>query len=119
MPPPVLGIDLGTTNSVVAIIDRGSTVLLADDHGQHLFPSVVTLGENDKIWTGREAVALGAAVPGRTAYAVKRLIGRWFSDTVVQKARSMYPYHILEDPAGGGVWIQLGDRRYTPRRSPA
>jgi len=114
MAPPVLGIDLGTTNSVVAIIQDGRTSLLTDDYEQYLFPSVVTLGEGDTVWTGREAVALGAAVPGKTVYAVKRLIGRWFSDTVVQKASNMYPYRIKENPAGGGVLVQLGDTHYTP-----
>jgi molecular chaperone DnaK len=114
MASPVLGIDLGTTNCVVAIIKDDKPVLLQDDQGQHLFPSVVTLGEGDNIWMGREAVALGAAVPGRTVYASKRLIGRWYSDNVVQKARNMYPYHIMENPAGGGVLVQLGDNRYTP-----
>jgi len=114
MSSPVLGIDLGTTNCVVAIIKDGKPLLLKDDQGQHLFPSVITLGEGNNIWTGREAVALGAAVPGRTAYAAKRLIGRWYSDNVVQKARNMYPYHIMENPAGGGVLVQLGDNRYTP-----
>ena len=87
MDSAVLGIDLGTTNCVAAVSVNGKTILLADKQGQNLFPSNVTLGENDVVWTGREAVALGAAVPGKTAYAVKRLIGRNFSDPVVQKAR--------------------------------
>jgi molecular chaperone DnaK len=113
---PVLGIDLGTTNSTVASVLGGTTSLLQDAHGQVLFPSVVTLGEGDRLWIGREAQALGAAMPGRTAYAVKRLIGRWYRDEVVQRARQFYPYRILENPAGGGVHIQLGDQRYTPEQ---
>ncbi len=59
-------------------------------------------------------MALGAAAPGRTAYAVKRLIGRYYNDNIVQKARNMYPYHILESSSGGGVTIQLGEKQYTP-----
>ncbi len=114
MPPPVLGIDLGTTNSVVAIIRDEKITVLCDEHDQPLYPSVVTLSEAGTIWTGREALALGAAVPGRTAYAVKRLLGRKYSDTVVQKAHSMYPYHILENPTSGGVLVQLGDQRFKP-----
>jgi len=113
---PVLGIDLGTTNSVVASVIGGRLQLLQDAHGQVLFPSAVTLGEGDRLWIGREALALGAALPGRTAYAVKRLIGRWYRDDVVQRARQFYPYRIQENPAGGGVHILLGDRPYTPEQ---
>jgi molecular chaperone DnaK len=116
MPPAVLGIDLGTTNCVVAIVQGGRTVLLTDNQGQNLFPSVVTLGEADAVWIGREAVALGAAAPGRTAYAVKRLIGRNYSDSVVQKAKDMYPYRIQEPSSGGGVSILLGDKEYSPEQ---
>ena len=94
MPPPVLGIDLGTTNSVVACVINGKPVLLEDKQGNALFPSVITLGEGDRIWTGSDAVALGATAPGRTAYAVKRLLGRWFSDDVVQRAVQNYAYTI-------------------------
>jgi molecular chaperone DnaK len=87
----VLGIDLGTTNSVLASVIGGRVQLLQDAHGQVLFPSAVTLGEGDRLWIGREALALGAAMPGRTVYAVKRLIGRWYRDDVVQRARQFYP----------------------------
>jgi len=111
--PPVLGIDLGTTNCVVAVIRDGRSVLLHDKQGQYLFPSVLTFGDSGTVWTGQEAVALGAAAPGRTAYAVKRLMGRKYNDGVVQKARDMYPYHIIED-ASGGVTLQLGDKNYSP-----
>ncbi|MBN2495111.1 MAG: Hsp70 family protein [Deltaproteobacteria bacterium] len=116
MPAPVLGIDLGTTNCVVASMDRGRMTLLTDDMGQSLFPSVVTIGENDRIWTCREAVALGAAVPGRTAYAVKRLLGRWYDDEVVQRARNIYAYEIAKEPEGGGVLIKLGRHEYKPEQ---
>ncbi|HUU02481.1 MAG TPA: Hsp70 family protein [Myxococcota bacterium] len=111
--PPVLGIDLGTTNCVVAVMRDGRSELLRDKQGQYLFPSVLTFGEAGAVWTGQEAVALGAAAPGRTAYAVKRLMGRKFKDGVVQKARDMYPYHITED-ASGYVAIRLGDKDYSP-----
>ncbi len=114
MPSGVLGIDLGTTNSVVASVMDGKTVLLEDKQGQVLFPSVVTLGENDRIWIASDAVALGATAPGRTAYAVKRLIGRWFTDEVVKRSVKNYPYEIKENPLGGGVLIQLGSRTFTP-----
>jgi molecular chaperone DnaK len=111
--PSVIGIDLGTTNSVVAALKDGQSRVLADDQGQVLIPSAITLGENGRLWFGREATALGAAAPGRTAQAIKRLMGRRFSDPVVQRARQMYPYHILENQ-GGGVLVQLGDRQFTP-----
>jgi molecular chaperone DnaK len=115
MPSPVIGIDLGTTNcSVACVREGGRMMLVADDQGQVLFPSVMTLGENNRPWYGREAVALGAAAPGRTAHAVKRLIGRRYADGVVQKARQMYPYHILETPGGSGVLIQLGEKQFSP-----
>jgi molecular chaperone DnaK len=116
MASAVLGIDLGTTNCVVASVTGGKTVLLEDKQGQILFPSVVTLGENDRIWTGSDAVALGATAPGRTAYAVKRLLGRWFTDEVVQRAVKNYAYQIKENPSGGGVHIQLGKQTYTPEQ---
>ncbi len=116
MAAPVLGIDLGTTNSVVSSVVGGKPVLLEDNQGQVLYPSVVTLGEGDRIWTGSDAVALGATAPGRTAYAVKRLLGRRFTDDVVQRAVQNYAYTIAENPDTGGVLLKLGSENYTPEQ---
>ncbi len=116
MPPAVIGIDLGTTNCVVASVMDGKITLLEDKQGQVLFPSVVSIGQNDRIWTGSDAIALGATAPGRTAYAVKRLIGRWYTDEVVQRAVNNYAYDIKENPSGGGVLVKLGAQEYTPEQ---
>ncbi len=111
----VLGIDLGTTNCVLAYLHNEQMHILADAQGQELFPSVITVGEQGQIWTGREAVALGATMPGRTAYAAKRLMGRWYSDEVVKRAQQIYPYEIRE-AEGGGVHLKLGSAEYKPEQ---
>jgi len=110
---PILGIDLGTTNTVVATVQDGRMKLLADNQGQVLFPSVLTIADSGQIWTGRQAAALGAIQPARTVHAAKRLIGRRWEEQVVQKARELYPYTINQGPEGGVV-IELGERTMSP-----
>jgi molecular chaperone DnaK len=113
MSSEVIGIDLGTTNCVVAIYRNGQTVLLTDELGQVRFPSIVTFGDND-VWIGHKAKALGASGPSRMVYAVKRLIGHKFTDEVVRKAYKSYHYKIKENEDNGGVLVQLGDKFYPP-----
>ena len=108
-----VGIDLGTTNCSVAVMEGQQVRVLADDQGQVLYPSVLTLGESGKIWTGREALALGATQPSRTVHAIKRLMGRNFDDPVVGRSQQLYPYRLVPGP-NGGVLLELGERRLSP-----
>ncbi len=110
-----VGIDLGTTNCTVAAVEGGLPRVLADDQGQVLFPSVVSVGDSGRIWTGREAAALGAVQPGRTIHASKRLIGRSSQDPVVQRAQDLYPYRIVAGP-DGGILLDLGEVQFSPEQ---
>jgi len=107
----VVGIDLGTTNSLVAIVRDGRPVVLADESGDKLLPSIVSLGDLDTIYVGREAQRRLLTDPSRTVYSVKRFMGRGIED-VAGESR-WFPFTVSGE-AGGVVHIALGDRDLTP-----
>jgi Fe-S protein assembly chaperone HscA len=107
----VVGIDLGTTNSLVAYVRDGEPRVIRDSSGDALVPSVVSLGEDGTIFVGREAQRRLLTAPSRTVYSVKRFMGRG-SDDVTGEA-SLLPFRVGGDP-GGVVRIGLGDREFTP-----
>ncbi len=113
----VVGIDLGTTNSLVACMQHGAPVVIRDDHDEPLVPSVVSLGEDGTIFVGREAQRRLLTAADRTVYSVKRFMGRGIED-VSDEAR-LFPFRIsgpLPQAQGGGgvVRLGLGDREFTP-----
>ena len=107
----VVGIDLGTTNSLVAWVNDGKPVVIRDDNDDPLVPSVVSLGEDGTIFVGREAQRRLLTMAGRTVYSVKRFMGRGIED--VKGEASVLPFTVSGD-AGGVVRIGIGDREFTP-----
>jgi Fe-S protein assembly chaperone HscA len=107
----VVGIDLGTTNSLVAWVDEGKPAVIRDDNNDPLVPSVVSLGEDGTIFVGREAQRRLLTTAGRTVYSVKRFMGRGIED--VKGEASVLPFTVSGE-AGGVMRIGLGDRKFTP-----
>ena len=107
----VVGIDLGTTNSLVAYVRDGRPVVIRDDNDDPLVPSVVSLGEDGTIFVGREAQRRLLTSPGRSVYSVKRFMGRGIDD--VKDEATLLPFGVSGE-AGGVVRIGLADRHFTP-----
>src|SRR5206468_11329199 len=103
----IIGIDLGTTNSLVACVRNGVPIVLRDRSGDALVPSVVSLSENGTIHVGREANRRLLIDAQRTAYSIKRFMGKGRED--VRHEERHFPFRITGDP-GGVVRIGLGDR---------
>src|SRR5438270_3518816 len=109
----VVGIDLGTTNSLVAYMEKDRPVVIPGEDGLNLVPSVVALDENDQIVVGNAARKYLIETPERAVYSVKRLMGRGVED--VQDELKLFPFRLADDLAPGEVLrIKLGDREYTP-----
>src|SRR5688572_13449332 len=107
----VVGIDLGTTNSLVAYVGDGAPVVIRDGSRDALVPSIVSLGEDGTIFVGREAQRRLLTAPTRTVYSVKRFMGRGVDDAHDEAA--LLPFRVGGE-AGGVVRIGLGDREFTP-----
>jgi Fe-S protein assembly chaperone HscA len=107
----VVGIDLGTTNSLVAYVQDGAPRVIRDSSGDALVPSVVSLGADGTIFVGREAQRRLLTEAGRTVYSVKRFMGRGVDD--VRDEATLLPFGVSGE-AGGVVRIGLGDRQFTP-----
>lgn len=109
----IIGIDLGTTNSVAAVIMAGTPKVLENREGSRLTPSVVAISKSGERLAGILAKRQAVANPKNTIFSVKRLIGRRFTDPEVQKAKKILPYEIRESE-NGGVEVKMGDRWYKP-----
>jgi len=109
----MLGIDLGTTNSAMAIMEGGAPKIIENAEGGRTTPSVVALSKGNERLVGLSAKRQAVTNPANTVAEVKRLIGRRFSDNEVQRDRSIMPYSIVQ--AGEGVKIKLGDREFSPQ----
>jgi molecular chaperone DnaK len=107
----VVGIDLGTTNSLVAFVKDGAPVVIPDAAGERLLPSVVSVGGDGRIHVGQTAVARLLTDAGRTVYSVKRFMGKGIDD--VRDEARMLPFAVSGE-AGGVVRIGLGDKQFTP-----
>ncbi len=109
-----LGIDLGTTFSAMATIEGGQPKIIESTEGERTTPSVVAFSKTGERLTGTLARRQSITNPQNTIYSVKRLIGRKFSDAIVQKDKSLLSYEIKEG-TNGGVEIKMGDRWYKPQ----
>ena len=107
----VVGIDLGTTNSLVAYVRDGKPRVIRDSSGDALVPSVVSIGEGGTIYVGREAQRRLLTAPSRTVYSVKRFMGRGIDD--VKDEAAMLPFRVGGEP-GGVVRIGVADREFAP-----
>jgi len=107
----VVGIDLGTTNSLVAFAQAGTPAVITDESGDALLPSIVSIGEADTVYVGREAQRRLLTDAARTVYSVKRFMGRGIED--VRDEERWFPFKVSGEP-GGVVRIHLGPRELTP-----
>ncbi|HXL01659.1 MAG TPA: molecular chaperone DnaK [Candidatus Atribacteria bacterium] len=108
----VIGIDLGTTNSVMAYLEGGQPVIIPNKEGSRLTPSVVAFTKNGEILIGQLAKRQAITNPKNTIYSIKRLMGRRYDDPEVEKARKVLPYEIVPGEHGE-VCVKVGDRVYT------
>ena len=112
----IIGIDLGTTNSVVAVMEGGNPTVIANAEGSRTTPSVVAFNKNGERLVGITAKRQAVVNPENTIYSVKRLMGRRFDDPETQKARKMVSYAITEGPNGDArVTIPIKNKVYTPQ----
>ena len=103
----IIGIDLGTTNSCVAILEGGTPKVIENAEGARTTPSVVAYAEDGEILVGQAAKRQAVTNPTNTLYAVKRLIGRRFDDPITKKDTELVPYKIVKG-ANGDAWVQAG-----------
>ena len=109
----IVGIDLGTTNSLVAYMQGDSPVVIPGEDGLNLVPSVVALDENNQIVVGNAARKYLIETPERAVYSIKRLMGRGVDD--IQDELKLFPFRLAEDLQAGEVLrIKIGERTYTP-----
>ncbi len=110
----IVGIDLGTTNSVVAVMEGGEPVVIPSAEGSRLFPSVVAVNpKNNERMVGQVARRQAITNSDNTIFSVKRLMGRRFTDPEVAKARKVLPYKITEHN-NGDAWVSMGGRDFSP-----
>ena len=111
----VIGIDLGTTNSCVAIMEGNDPKVIVNSEGNRTTPSIVAFTDKDEKLVGQLAKRQGVTNPENTIFAVKRLIGRKFEDPQVQKAIKLSPYKIVK-AANGDAWVQIRGKDYSPQQ---
>jgi molecular chaperone DnaK len=109
----IIGIDLGTTNSCVAVIENGQAKVIENSEGARTTPSTVAYMEDGEVLTGAPAKRQAVTNPSNTIYAVKRLIGRRFKESEVQKALKSSPYQIVEAP-NGDAWVDVRGKKMAP-----
>ncbi|MGJ8670153.1 MAG: molecular chaperone DnaK [Oceanococcus sp.] len=109
-----IGIDLGTTNSCVAVLDGDTRKVIENSEGERTTPSVVAFGADGEILVGRPAKRQAVTNPQNTLFAIKRLIGRRFDDDVVQKDIKMVPYTIAKAD-NGDAWVEVNGEKHSPQ----
>ncbi len=109
----LIGIDLGTTNSVVAIMEGGDPNVLTNSEGARTTPSVVAFTESGERLTGQVAKRQAITNPQNTVSAIKRLIGRRYDDPLVQKAMKVLPYKVVKGD-NGDAWVEIRGKKYSP-----
>ncbi len=109
----IIGIDLGTTNSCVAIMEGGKPKVIENAEGARTTPSIVAYSDNDEILVGASAKRQGITNPKNTLFAVKRLIGRRFDEPMVQKDIGLVPYTIVKAD-NGDAWVEVRGKKMAP-----
>ncbi|HAD09652.1 MAG TPA: molecular chaperone DnaK, partial [Porticoccaceae bacterium] len=113
----IIGIDLGTTNSCVAVMEGDKPKVIENAEGARTTPSIVAFADDSEVLVGQSAKRQSVTNPTNTLFAVKRLIGRRFEDDVVQKDISMVPYKIVKAD-NGDAWVEVnGDKKAPPQIS--
>ncbi|MGL4397878.1 MAG: molecular chaperone DnaK, partial [Hyphomicrobium sp.] len=111
----VIGIDLGTTNSCVAVMEGGKPKVLENSEGANTTPSIVAFAADDERLVGLPAKRQGVTNPTNTFYAIKRLIGRRFDDPEVEKDKKLSPFKIVRGPTGD-AWVESHGKPYSPQQ---
>ena len=109
----IIGIDLGTTNSVVAVMSGGEPMVIPTAEGERLLPSVVAINKNGERIVGRAARNQAIVNPENTVFSIKRFMGRKFKDPEVQRTLSRVPYKVTE-AKNGDVLVVLDGKEYSP-----
>jgi molecular chaperone DnaK len=109
----IIGIDLGTTNSCVAVMEGGQPKVIENSEGDRTTPSIVAFTKDDEVLVGQPAKRQAVTNPTNTLFAVKRLIGRKFSEDVVQKDRDLVPYNIVK-AENGDAWVEADGKKMAP-----
>ena len=113
----IIGIDLGTTNSCVAVMDAGEAKVIENAEGDRTTPSIIAYSNEAETLVGQPAKRQAVTNPDNTLFAIKRLIGRQFDDDVVQKDIKMVPYKIIKAD-NGDAWVEVnGDKMSPPQVS--
>ncbi|MGZ4981612.1 MAG: molecular chaperone DnaK [Methylobacter sp.] len=106
----IIGIDLGTTNSCVAVLENGVAKVIENSEGARTTPSIIAFTSDDEVLVGQSAKRQAVTNPKNTLFAIKRLIGRRFKDDVVQKDIKMVPYKIIE-AENGDAWVEVHGKK--------
>lgn len=109
----IIGIDLGTTNSCVAVIDGKSAKIIENSEGDRTTPSVVAFSDDGEVLVGQAAKRQSVTNPHNTLFAVKRLIGRRFDEEVVQRDLDLMPYKIVK-AGNGDAWVEANGVQMAP-----
>jgi len=109
----IIGIDLGTTNSCVAVMEGGKSRVIENAEGDRTTPSIVAFTKDDEVLVGQPAKRQAVTNPDRTLYAVKRLIGRKYAEDVVQKDKDIVGYKIIEAD-NGDAWVEVDGKKMAP-----
>ena len=108
----VIGIDLGTTNSCVSVMEGSNTTVIHNSEGANTTPSIVAFTASGERLVGQAAKRQAVTNPSNTLYAIKRLIGRRFDDPMVQKDIGLMPYKIIKN-SNGDAWVEAGGKNYS------
>ncbi|MBL4637823.1 MAG: Hsp70 family protein, partial [Proteobacteria bacterium] len=109
----IIGIDLGTTNSCVSVLEDGKPRIIENSEGDRTTPSIVAFTKDDEVLVGQSAKRQAVTNPKNTLFAIKRLIGRKFKDDVVQRDIDMVPYTIAEAD-NGDAWVETNGKKMAP-----
>lgn len=109
----IIGIDLGTTNSCVAVLESGKPRVIENSEGARTTPSIVAFSKDNEVLVGQSAKRQAVTNPANTLFAIKRLIGRRYRDDVVQKDINMVPYKIVE-AENGDAWVEANSKKMAP-----
>ncbi|MFY8150601.1 MAG: Hsp70 family protein, partial [Hyphomicrobiales bacterium] len=109
----VIGIDLGTTNSCVAVMEGTTAKVIENSEGMRTTPSIVAFTDDGERLVGQPAKRQAVTNPERTFFAIKRLIGRTYDDPMTKKDKDLVPYKIVRAP-GGDAWVEADGKSYSP-----
>ena len=109
----MIGIDLGTTNSCVAVLENGKARVIENSEGARTTPSIIAFTSDDEVLVGQSAKRQAVTNPENTLFAIKRLIGRRFKEDAVQKDIKMVPYKIVA-AENGDAWVDVHGKKMAP-----